>query len=530
MKQASLSFIFLSFLLGDTVYRDTYTYCSEINGRKESSFVQFAAVIAFQPTSHRYHTISRNRHNISSKRSLCKKNEEPPFLSSVTDPSGSRKSTSHGTSRSHFLSTLLSTPALVVTTATLLTAVDSGSSKDIANAAIDLNPQQPSFRSISTVTSPSSPSLSSSILLSTTDDSNTFTSSILISDQSSSDSTIESTSAATSAIAATTTTWEQSLAGLISGLVLTACKTTIKYPADTAVVRLQMPNSPYSIYDPFTLFRGCFQGLPAQLAGTLPSGAIFFAVKDAVKAYLNNNFPKVGNQGIGLIDWDAFITTSIAVGVAQPPYWLIRNPSEVIKTREQVSEWRLGNTQFNSSQEVISETSFSNTDDSRSSSSSSNNNTFTWDGIKDLYSGYWENVFYAYPADLIKFAVYEVLASSSLQKQRSKSSMNTGDKKVKIGALEGAIYGAFSTALAQGVTTPLDVVRNRIMVKKDTTGASLSYIETLIDLGRKEGMKGLFAGAGLKVAKAIVSGGIQFAAYETTNQSIQNMLEKKKSK
>jgi solute carrier family 25 S-adenosylmethionine transporter 26 len=307
-------------------------------------------------------------------------------------------------------------------------------------------------------------------------------------------------------------TWEQSISGLISGTVLTAAKTIVKYPLDTATVRLQMPNTPYSIYDPISLFRGSFQGITAQLLGTIPSGAVFFAVKDAVKAYISNHieYPTPTNPPNGL-DWEAIWSTCIAVAVAQPPYWLVRNPSEVIKTREQVGDSQHAQPRITNDTYIYDTTG---------------NTTITWDRVQDLYKGYWENIIYAYPADVIKFVLYETLVSLRLQRQTNK---NLGSGRIsKVGPMEGALYGALSTAVSQCITTPLDVVRNRIMVDGSSTNATKqsSYIDTLVKLAQNEGMGGLFAGVGPKVAKAFLSGAIQFAAYEETSQSIQDMFKK----
>jgi solute carrier family 25 (mitochondrial S-adenosylmethionine transporter), member 26 len=52
-----------------------------------------------------------------------------------------------------------------------------------------------------------------------------------------------------------------------------------------------------------------------------------------------------------------------------------------------------------------------------------------------------------------------------------------------------------------------------------------TYIETLVKLGKEEGAAGLFAGATPRVAKAFLSGAIQFATYEETKQSIARLLQ-----
>ena len=57
------------------------------------------------------------------------------------------------------------------------------------------------------------------------------------------------------------TTLQESISGFIAGAALTTTKTFVKYPLDTATVRLQMPNTKYSIMDPLQLFRGSFNGI-----------------------------------------------------------------------------------------------------------------------------------------------------------------------------------------------------------------------------------------------------------------------------
>ena len=118
---------------------------------------------------------------------------------------------------------------------------------------------------------------------------------------------------------------QESISGFVAGAALAATKTLVKYPLDTATVRLQMPSSPYSVRQPQPLFEGSYRGVVPPLLANIPAGAVFFAVKDAVKAYLTAVHPESSR-------WQQ---TAIAVGVAQIPYWMVRNPSEVVKTRQQ---------------------------------------------------------------------------------------------------------------------------------------------------------------------------------------------------
>jgi Mitochondrial carrier protein len=78
------------------------------------------------------------------------------------------------------------------------------------------------------------------------------------------------------------------------------------------------------------------------------------------------------------------VGTVAAVGLAQLPYWLIRSPSELLKTRQQTGQ-DLGSTW------------------------ESLNKIRKQDGLIGLYQGYSANVVYAFPADAAKFLVYQSL-------------------------------------------------------------------------------------------------------------------------
>lgn len=266
-------------------------------------------------------------------------------------------------------------------------------------------------------------------------------------------------------------TFVETISGFVSGGALSATKTVVKYPMDTATVRLQMRNTPYSITRLGELFRGSFRGISSPLISNIPGGAVFFACKDATKSALRD---------AGLPKW---ATTSIAVAVANFPYWAIRNPSEVIKTRQQagIEGYGDGVSIIDAFQVAMNQTQNG--------------------GINELYTGYFENLIYAFPADVIKFIAYEQLS---------------GGKK-NLEPLRGAAYGSVSTAVAQFLTTPLDVARNRIMVtnnddmkEKTTTPKKISYFDGLKKIANEEGLRGLFAGATPRIGKSILSGAIQF--------------------
>lgn len=201
-------------------------------------------------------------------------------------------------------------------------------------------------------------------------------------------------------------------------------------------------------------------------------------MKDGTKGYLKS--------ATSLPKW---AQTSLAVAVALPPYWFIRNPSEVIKTRLQVGAEGYGN--------------MSTIDGFKLALSKSNSTT---DALNELYQGFSENILYGFPADIIKFVAYDYLTGGN------------GKKVKKVEPLAGAVFGAMATGIAQLLTTPLDVVRNRIMADSmdNLTCQEANYLDRVAKIAREEGVQELFAGSSPRLAKAVLSGAIQFATYEET--------------
>jgi solute carrier family 25 (mitochondrial S-adenosylmethionine transporter), member 26 len=327
---------------------------------------------------------------------------------------------------------------------------------------------------------------------------------------------VETISQSRSLARKSSSTKEETISGFVAGAALTLTKTIVKYPMDTATVRLQMPNTKYTIRQPLQLLDDAYVGIAAPLLANVPAGAVFFAVKDAVQASLKSVARSAtAVEAITSLCSNRVFRTCLAVAVAQIPYWIVRNPSEVVKTRQQSGLY----TQEEKDPALLQ---------SISSTNESNATTFEnrWAG---WYTGFWENVLYAYPADVLKFVCYEQL------------SFLFGLDQSELNPAESALYGAIATASAQWITTPLDVVRNRVMARsgakaisdstldldvlnnENTTTFSsflISYTKSLWRLARNEGLEGLFAGATPRVIKAFISGAIQFSTYEETKQAI----------
>jgi len=115
----------------------------------------------------------------------------------------------------------------------------------------------------------------------------------------------------------------------VSGIAVSLVKQVVLYPVDTVKVRLQtMPLEPgQTVWTRAGLFKDVYRGILVPLIFNAPAGGVFFAAKDAVKSSLAS----LGN----------IPSTLFAIFVAQFPYWLVRQPSEVLKVRRQANGERL---------------------------------------------------------------------------------------------------------------------------------------------------------------------------------------------
>jgi hypothetical protein len=181
--------------------------------------------------------------------------------------------------------------------------------------------------------------------------------------------------------------------GFLSGIAVSLVKQTVLYPIDTVKVRLQTTPlaAGEAVWTRAGLFRGLYRGFLLPLIFNAPAGGVFFAAKDAVKSSLAN----LGN----------IPSTLVAIFVAQFPYWLVRQPSEVLKVRRQAvfasgsagagaapggeQGWGGIAAALRESAELL---------DVRKPGT-----------VESLSLGFGSNLAYTFPADALKFVTYDFL-------------------------------------------------------------------------------------------------------------------------
>lgn len=258
------------------------------------------------------------------------------------------------------------------------------------------------------------------------------------------------------------TLFEGVIAGGTAGVVVE----TALYPIDTIKTRLQAAHGGGKIN-----LKGLYSGLAGNLAGVLPASALFVGVYEPTKQKLLKIFP----ENLSAI---AHLTAGAIGGIAAS---LIRVPTEVVKQRMQTR-------QFTSAPDAV-------------------RLIIAKEGFKGLYAGYGSFLLRDLPFDAIQFCIYEQLR---LGYKKAQARRDLTDP-------ENAIIGAFAGALTGAITTPLDVIKTRLMVQ----GSANQYkgifdcVQTII---REEGPPALLKGIEPRVIWIGIGGSIFFGVLESTKR------------
>eukprot|EP00613_Pedinella_sp_CCMP2098_P054792 CAMPEP_0171896538 /NCGR_PEP_ID=MMETSP0992-20121227/47626_1 /TAXON_ID=483369 /ORGANISM="non described non described, Strain CCMP2098" /LENGTH=363 /DNA_ID=CAMNT_0012524547 /DNA_START=12 /DNA_END=1100 /DNA_ORIENTATION=+ len=248
------------------------------------------------------------------------------------------------------------------------------------------------------------------------------------------------------------------------------------YPVDTIKTRLQM-GLPALTSQTLKGVGALYKGAGSSLSGQIPYGMITFGSYEVYKEYLETNYP---SMSLGLRTLIAAVAGDITGSV-------MLCPSEVVK--QQVQGGIFGSTMAAIKGIVAA------------------------DGPLGFYRGYGAQISRDVPFRACQLVTYELVKSAYLKLTKPPSSGASG-------ALVGAIAGSFSAA----VTTPLDVLKTRMMTGQAFGATSVLGATSLIV--SKEGAAALFRGIVPRVALIGPSCAIFFMVYEivipvTTDQAAQ---------
>ncbi|KAF4334832.1 PET8 [Fusarium beomiforme] len=244
------------------------------------------------------------------------------------------------------------------------------------------------------------------------------------------------------------------------------------FPLDTLKTRLQSSTG----FFPSGGFNGIYRGIGSALVGSAPGAAFFFCTYEGVKGFLAD---KDNTSAPG---WKAPLAHMAAASAGEVAACAVRVPTEVVKQRAQAGHH--GGSSSAALRAILSRYS-------------SHGFVPMW---RELYRGWGITVFREVPFTVIQFPLWEAMKSWGRRRR--------GGREVT--GAESALYGSMAGGLSAALTTPLDVLKTRVMLSKESVSVSEMFGRIL----REEGSKPFFAGVAPRVTWISIGGAIFLGSYQ----------------
>ena len=287
--------------------------------------------------------------------------------------------------------------------------------------------------------------------------------------------------------------WTRSLlAGALAGLTVDVSL----YPLDTIKTRLQSNISQHatlsSRHTAAGTLRSIYAGLPSTVIGSMPSAASFFMVYDGVKRHM-----LVPGQTAAQESYVHMLASSMGEIAA----CAIRVPTEVVKQRAQAGLFG-----------GKSSAAFLDILNLRKSAGYATM-------IKELYRGGGITIMREIPFTILQFTLWEQAKKGWSKRQTELTRRPEG----MVTATESAFFGSLSGAFAAGVTTPLDVLKTRLMLARRETGSTqqrLGAAGLIRQIAKEDGWKGFFRGFVPRVGWISTGGAIFLGTYQWASNNL----------
>lgn len=265
------------------------------------------------------------------------------------------------------------------------------------------------------------------------------------------------------------------LVSLLSGAAAGTSTDLVFFPIDTLKTRLQAKGGFFANGG----YRGVYRGLGSAVVASAPGASLFFVSYDYMKSDLKPRFQKLLPSTS-----DQFIDTTVQMcssTVGEIAACMVRVPSEVIKQRTQThsthSSWE--------TLKVILK----------------NENG---EGIRrNLYRGWSTTIMREIPFTCIQFPLYEFLKKKWAQVEGVD----------KVAPWNGAVCGSIAGGFAAAATTPLDVLKTRLMLSRK----SVPLWQLTQSIYKEEGLKVFLSGIGPRTMWISAGGAIFLGMYETVH-------------
>ena len=275
----------------------------------------------------------------------------------------------------------------------------------------------------------------------------------------------------------------KSLSGLqlcLAGALATAIGDFAMHPVDTVKVVQQASGKRVGVFKAIKEIwktqgiKGFYQGVVPYLISDGSSGAIKFAAFETLKKYIEDRTPKEWHRAMYFVSAaGAFVACSFVLV-----------PGEVIKCRMQAAA----------------------TSESVSGIISS---IWAKDGLKGFFAGYGATLLRDVPYTMLELGLYENL----------KVLLKGGDITSELSQGEELFAAGITGAVAASLTTPLDLVKTKLMMQSTSGGGQYSGVfDVFKSLYETQGVGGLFAGMTARVTWLLPFTVIYLGVYESSKR------------
>lgn len=286
------------------------------------------------------------------------------------------------------------------------------------------------------------------------------------------------------------------------------------FPLDTLKTRLQSAQGFFAAGG----FRGIYRGVGSALVGSAPGAAFFFCTYEATKSFLTT--PSITNPHTQPTAGSRAAEHMLAASLGEVAACAVRVPTEVVKQRAQAGQH--GGSSAAALRHILGQ--------------------YRVVGVggvwRELYRGWGITVMREVPFTILQFPLWEALKAWGRERRArtgrgmfgdvaaghphpvsSSSSAGGGAGGVlgleersvgEVSAAESALYGSISGGVAAAVTTPLDVLKTRVMLstRRESMG---QIVRTILN---ENGIRPFFAGIGPRVMWISAGGAIFLGSYQ----------------
>lgn len=242
-------------------------------------------------------------------------------------------------------------------------------------------------------------------------------------------------------------------------------------------------------------FHGVYKGVGSALVGSAPGAALFFVTYERAKGFFKNlraaDEKLGGGPGRGVMgDWSEPVEHMMAASMGEIAACAVRVPTEVVKQRAQAGQHA---SSWQALRHILSQ-----------------RRLIGMRGVwKEMYRGWSVTVIREVPFTVVQFPLWE-----GMKEWRRRKTGRDG-----ISALESGLFGSLAGAIAAGITTPLDVLKTRMMLAKEKE----NVLPLLMQIVRVSGPSAFFAGIGPRVLWISAGGAIFLGSYQWAFNALETL-------